>query len=117
MHIRFCCTLIAIVMIGCGTSPDSRPQTFEYITLEVLSPSCALVACHSTCTRVDGFAFDTLALSRASLRELVVPGNPDQSELYQVISGSRDVMPPDAPMSTEDIDLIRSWIQAGAPGL
>ena len=117
MHIRFHSMAIAIAMLGCGTSPDSRPQTFEYITLEVLSPSCALVACHSTCTRVDGFAFDTLAASREALQVLVTPGNPDQSELYQVISSSRKVMPPDAPMATEDIDLIRSWILAGAPGL
>ena len=118
MHIRLTCVfLVAAAVAGCGTTPDSRPQTFEYITLEVLSPACGLVACHSTSTRVAGYAFDTLAVSREALRVLVTPGHPEQSELYQIISTPREVMPPDAPMATEDIDLIRSWILAGAPGL
>jgi hypothetical protein len=117
MNTRFACVLIAVALAGCGTTPDSRPQTFAYITLEVLTPACALVACHSTSTRVAGYAFDTLAASRESLRALVTPGQPERSELYTIIATTREVMPPDAPLATEDIDLIRSWILAGAPGL
>lgn len=117
MNPRLVCVFLAVAWSGCGTTPDSRPQTFEYITLEVLSPACALVACHSTSTRVEGYAFDTLSASRESLRALVTPGHPEQSELYTIIATPREVMPPDAPLATEDIDLIRSWILAGAPGL
>ena len=117
MNIIFTCVFLVATAAGCASGPDTRPQTFEYITLEVLSPACALVACHSTSTRVAGYAFDTLSASRESLRSLVTPGHPEQSELYQIISTPREVMPPDAPLATEDIDLIRSWILAGAPGL
>ncbi|HET9624947.1 MAG TPA: c-type cytochrome domain-containing protein [Kofleriaceae bacterium] len=117
MNIKFIFCLAAAGAAGCGTSPDSRPKTFEYITLEVLSPACAMVACHSTSTKVEGYAFDTLAASRASLRQLVRPGDPEHSELYTIIATPEEVMPPDAPLATEDIDLIRSWILDGAPGL
>lgn len=111
--------LVAVTMLGaCGTSPDARPQTFEFIALEVLAPACGTVACHSSSTHAKGFAFDTLDDARAALRSLVTPGNPEASRIYDVISGSRNPqMPPDAPMATQDIDLVRAWISAGAPGL
>jgi len=111
--------LFAVSILGaCGTSPDDRPQTFEYIALEVLTPACGTVACHSSSTHVEGFAFDTLDEARTALRRLVTPGNPDASRIYDVIAGSGDPqMPPDAPLATQDIELIRAWISAGAPGL
>jgi hypothetical protein len=117
MNIRLICAVFAAALGGCGTTPDSRPQTFEYVTLEVLRPACGTVACHSTSTRVEGYAFDTLDAARESLRVLVTPGHPEQSKLYEIISTTREVMPPDAPLATEDIELIQSWILAGAPGL
>lgn len=117
MRPRFTYLFFAIALTACGTSPDSRPQTFEYITLEVLSPSCALVACHSISTRVNGYAFDTLDASREAMHALVTPGQPERSELYTILLSTQKIMPPDAPMADEDIALIRSWILAGAPGL
>lgn len=111
--------LFAIAVCGsCATSPDDRPQTFEYISLEVLTPACGTVACHSSSTRVQGYAFDTLDDARSSLRRLIAPGNPEASRLYDVIAGAGDPqMPPDAPLATQDIELIRAWIAQGAPGL
>ena len=109
--------LLATATIACGTTPDDRPATFEYITLEVLAPSCGTVACHSTSTKIGGFAFDTLDAAHPSLRALVAAGQPDASRLNDVITSSRKRMPPDAPLADEDIALIRTWITAGAPGL
>jgi mono/diheme cytochrome c family protein len=48
----------------------------------------------------------------------VVPGKPDASELYQLITASDDsVMPPAGQprLGQADIDLVRQWIVAGAP--
>jgi hypothetical protein len=108
---------LAILAAGCGTEADDRPQTFEYITLEVLAPACGTVACHSSSSRVEGYELDTLDGARTSLGRLVVRGQPDASKLYDVIAGSGLVMPPDAPIADPDVELIRSWIAAGAPGL
>jgi hypothetical protein len=117
MILTWSAALLAGSLAACGTTPDSRPQTVEYITLEVLSPACGTFACHSSSTRVQGYAFDTIADARTSLRELVTPGHPERSLLYDVLAGNGMVMPPDAPIATEDVELIRGWILAGAPGL
>ncbi len=53
-------------------------------------------------------------------RAVVVPGQPEKSELYQLLLVADDdplLMPPIAQprMATEEIDAIRRWIEAGAP--
>ncbi len=45
---------------------------------------------------------------------VVVPGDPDASPLYTYVD--MGLMPPDAPaLSQDDIELIRRWIEEGAP--
>ena len=105
------------LLAACASGTDDRPQTFEFVTLEVLAPACGTVACHSSTTREHGYAFDTLADARKALARLVAAGKPESSRLYDIITRSSGVMPPDAPLASEDIDLIKRWIAAGAPGL
>ncbi|MEO8548831.1 MAG: hypothetical protein ABI678_02615 [Kofleriaceae bacterium] len=109
--------LFACWLAGCGTSPDSRPATVEVISLEILAPTCGQVQCHSTSTNIQGYAFDTLEASKASLRELVRGSGRghDLVEVLEATGGSR--MPPDSPLDPQDIDLIKAWIAAGAMGL
>jgi len=47
----------------------------------------------------------------------IVPGRPDQSLLYQVVSGRHELkMPVGAdPLSSEQVDALRTWIAEGAP--
>lgn len=106
---------LLVVAAACGTTPDDRPPTFEVVSLAVLAPACGTVACHSTTTNIEGYAFDTLAASRAALRRLVVAGSPARSRLVDVIT--RNEMPPDAPIADEDVALISTWISNGAAGL
>ena len=106
--------LLAIVWLAaCGTT-DDRPATVEVVALEILAPSCGAVQCHSTTTRLEGLAFDTLDEAKASLRELDVRAGRG-GELLEVIDEQE--MPPDAPMFDNDIALIKKWIAAGANGL
>jgi len=100
---------------ACGTSPDDRPATLEVVSLAVLAPTCGTVACHSSTTNVEGYAFDTLDGARAALRRLVRAGAPEQSKLLEVITSRQ--MPPDAPMADQDVALIEQWIAGGAEGL
>jgi hypothetical protein len=99
---------------ACGTT-DDRPATLEVVSLTVLAPSCGMVACHSTTTKTEGYAFDTLTSARESLRGLVSPGDPSRSHLIEVLR-SRE-MPPDSPMADQDVALVEAWIAGGAEGL
>lgn len=112
--------LAAIALVAaCGTTPDERPLTLEVVTIEVLAPSCGQVQCHSTTTMTEGYAFDTIAASRASLIKL----NVDSSAffggtLFEVLDGVNGTwMPFDAPLAEQDYDLLAAWVAAGTPNL
>jgi hypothetical protein len=118
MQFRWTCLAIATALAGCGTEEDDRPLTVEAVTLTVLAPNCGQSQCHSTATRTQGYAFDTVHDSVDALQELVYPPQPLQSELWGVIiAQDYSRMPPDVPLATEDIAYIRRWLVAGAPGL
>lgn len=118
MAYRTLCTALAIALLaGCGTTPDERPATLEVVTLEVLAPTCGQVQCHSTTTRTEGYAFDTIDAARESLRDMGVRAKRG-GELYDVLTADgEDRMPPDSPLNDQDIALIMTWIDDGAPGL
>ena len=105
--------LWSVFLAGCGTS-DDRPATIEVVAIEILAPSCGAVQCHSTTTRLEGLAFDTLDEAKAALRELEVRAG-NGGDLIEVIDDQ--VMPPDSPMFANDVELIKQWIAAGAVGL
>jgi hypothetical protein len=47
---------------------------------------------------------------------MVIPYNPEQSRLVNVLRGrGASLMPPDRPLPEADIRLIERWIRAGAP--
>lgn len=104
-------------LVACGTSPDERPATVEVVALSILAPTCGQVQCHSATSKIEGLAFDTLDGARASLRRLVGSSAAD-SELIEVLrEDGAGRMPPDSPLAEEDIQLIETWIDQGAPGL
>lgn len=114
--------LLALAALGaCGSEPDDRPVTFEVVTLTVLAPTCGQVQCHSTVTQTEGLAFDTLDAARESLDDLGVrPGvgrDLLDSDLWEVMAGDGEPMPPDSPLADADLDLVRRWLVADAPGL
>lgn len=111
-----------VLVAACGTTPDQRPLTLEVVTIEVLAPTCGQVQCHSTTTRTENLAFDTIEASRESLIELDVDSTiPDffGGELFEVLDGAngKERMPPDAPLADEDYDLLKAWVAAGTPNL
>lgn len=107
----------AAVLAGCNTSENDRPATLEYITEAILQPSCSQATCHSSYRMEEGYAFDTVDISRKSLQGIVVPGDPETSKLYIVLTRNKERMPLDAPLFDKDIALIKLWIESGAEGL
>lgn len=116
---RVCALVAALIpaLAACGTTPDERPATVEVVALSILAPNCGQVQCHSTSTKLEGYAFDTLDAAKDALRQLVGTSTAN-SELVEVLHADGEKrMPPDSPLADEDIALVEAWIDAGAPGL
>jgi hypothetical protein len=111
-----------------GGGPAALQPTLASIQANVFSPSCAIPGCHGGGSvqfglRLDpGFSAGNL-VNVASPRDAtlirVVPGDPDASFMIRKLEGTQslgDRMPqfgPYLPQAT--IDVIRQWIQLGAP--
>jgi hypothetical protein len=129
-----------LVLAGCssGESDDTTAATFSALDARVFRPSCTL-ACHSggefaaggLDLESDGHAAlvdqpPSAAVCEGQPFVRVAPGQPQESLLYLKVMAKLDgtlppcgdVMPPGAdkpPVSTEDAEAIRDWIEAGAP--
>ena len=102
-------------------SETCHPDTvyFQQDILPMLVAACGTSGCHDAETAEDGIVIDSWAnLIYSDDNDLVVPGAPDESELFEVITeGDPDkIMPPPPanPFSPTQIDLITSWISQGA---
>lgn len=136
------CLLVAMAVTACatgGSSDPAEPATMDTVFAQVLEPRCTFSSCHSAPTVAAKLdlsrerACNALVGATSCLfpeRKLVVPTDPDGSFLMHKITGiDLAESPPNdcsgqtnAPMpfggSTipqEEIDLVRSWIAAGAP--
>jgi hypothetical protein len=111
-----CLCLLLATLAACGAE-DPRQPTVEVVSLEILAPACGAPQCHSTSTNQSGYAFDTLAASKVSLRQLVGSGRAEHSLMEVITATGGKRMPPDAPLDPADVTLIEAWISAGAKGL
>jgi len=102
---------------GCGSTQDSRPDKWSYISPVIIQPSCATANCHSQLAERSGVVLDTVAdgYQQLTQRHFVLPGDPQSSSLMALLrgKGSRR-MPPDFPLPEVDIELIGAWIADGA---
>jgi mono/diheme cytochrome c family protein len=102
------------------TTHPCDPDTiyFEMDVLPILMSSCAKSGCHDA-TAQDGVRLDSYAAVMAS--DVIKPGNPNDSELYEKITDDDpdDIMPPppDTPLDAVQKEIIRKWIAQGAQNL
>lgn len=116
--------------VGCGGTDDERDPTWSFISPVIIQQNCATSSCHSKATAVAGLDLSTVASGYKSLlklnlpvrasqgeksRTMVVPYNPDESRLVNMLwARGADRMPPDRPLPAGDIHLIERWILNGA---
>lgn len=98
-----------------GGDPYVNPRAcFTRDILPVLVSRCASAGCHDAVTHTEGYIFTSYSTTMAA----VVPGDPGESKLYEVITKpvGEDRMPPDgsAQLTITEIDSIRKWISYGA---
>lgn len=107
----------ALGLLGCDQTDNDRPATTEYVTAAILQPSCGQNVCHSSFTKEDGWAFDTVDATNAAIdRGVLSPGDPESSLIYQVLIRTEKRMPYESPLPDKDIELIRTWITDLSPG-
>ena len=93
------------------------PPTFSNLKEAIFEPRC--VKCHSPTGKARHFPFGSLEDFLSGPEPLIVLNDPLRSRLYIAISRTdEDRMPPPGkgdPLSSEEIDYIRLWIENGAP--
>ena len=100
---------------------ECHPDTiyFSRDLLPVLANSCARSGCHDAATQADGVLLTDYASVMATAD--VRPGNPGGSDIYEVLVDpdpeDRMPPPPNAPLTTEQIQMFYTWIMQGAQDL
>ena len=82
----------------------------------LLQKSC--LGCHGVGAQLSGLDLRSRAasLKGGTRGPSLVPGHADRSLLYRMVTGERSpLMPPTGKLSTEEIALLKRWIDGGAP--
>jgi mono/diheme cytochrome c family protein len=92
----------------------AQPVSYHPDVQPILTSECG--SCHGG---QGGFWVDSyeLVLRGGDSGDVIVPGKPEQSELYlRITSKATPAMPLNSPpLSQSEIDAIRNWIAEGAP--
>lgn len=126
---------LALALAACADAAD-RPATWSYVHAAILSPACTTAGCHGKLTAIAGVdlsdregAYNVLVgrvcdepeRPQDPGRNYVTPGSAAYSQLVYQLRGAdaagrpyRNVMPPDAPLPTVEVELVERWIDGGA---
>ncbi|MEE2757360.1 MAG: hypothetical protein VYA30_11890 [Myxococcota bacterium] len=121
--------LCLILSIGCGGETghdeDGTPDLVD--VKNVFINGCSFAACHGPELGAGGLVLKpeplTTLVEAVSTaipgKGLVVPGSLNDSYLFEKLTEERpaagDPMPPSVPLDDTRLDLVRRWIEAGAP--
>ena len=100
-------------------TPKPEPLTSTYISIKknVFERRC--ISCHAPGEKAAGVPLFPLKDLLNSPRELVLPGNPDESGLWIAITrqDNKRMPPPENadPLKANEIETVRKWIEIGAP--
>lgn len=100
-----------------GCDPDSI--YFQNQVLPIFQSNCAMSGCHNSSSAQKGVILDSY-INIMNTGD-VHPGNPAISDVYEVIieadPNKRMPPPPNNPLTSEQIGIIRKWIEQGAKNL
>lgn len=110
--------VVTLVLCACGPA-----GTLSKVESDVFAKSCAQTSCHKGASsagnlNLEGKTHGKLVGVAATIQgeQLVVPGKPEASLLMKRLKpvAPYSVMPPGEALEAERLELIRSWIAAGA---
>ena len=105
--------VLAVTMLSC--TADERNDLFERLIRPILVEHCS--ACHGDRKQSGELRVDSLKalLQGGDSGPAIVPGQSRQSLLMKAVARSEELaMPPDKPLSRQQIDALRQWIDGGA---
>src|SRR5262245_30304318 len=117
-RVRFLRALGVLCVLALPASASAADPAFLPDVAPVLVSRCA--SCHNGAKARGDYklnTFENLLQPGASGANVVVPGKPEESELYRrlVSDNPKERMPPgDDPLSADEIDAVKKWIAAGA---
>ncbi|HEY7305393.1 MAG TPA: PSD1 and planctomycete cytochrome C domain-containing protein [Bryobacteraceae bacterium] len=101
-----------------NSSSGTQSPLFATKVRPILASRC--YSCHGPEVQQNGLRLDSLedVLKGSESGKIIVPGRSDQSRIVRrLMAKERPLMPYGGPpLSNEEIDVIRQWIDAGAPG-
>jgi hypothetical protein len=107
----------ALVLLA-ACLPTASPAQDDFVeTIQPLLESRCL-RCHGGAATKGGLSLATLDAARkgGTTGPAVVPGKPDESWLLDMVAGDEPSMPRGGdPLSAEEVDALRRWIESGAP--
>lgn len=109
---------IFVLMLATENSAAPKPVRYKDDVVPILESNC--YRCHGPDKQESDFRLDSpKGLAKGGkVGKAIVPGKSGESHLIQAITGMSDdivAMPPeDSPLSKEQIDLLKRWIDEGA---
>src|SRR3954465_2038909 len=110
--------LAAVVLLASGLALSAQPAgmvAFVRDVQPIFRDQC--IGCHGPEMQMSGLRLDRRAdAMRGSTQTLTGPGNAHGSKLYHRVAGTAfgTQMPPGHPLTPEQIDTIKQWIDEGA---
>ena len=102
-----------------GVPCDPNTVYFNIDILPILKSNCAFSGCHNAATAQDGVILESYESTMQTAD--VEPFDLDGGKLYEVITeddeDKRMPQPPNAPLTSDQINLIAKWILQGAKNL
>ncbi len=121
MRCQFMLLLVVLtVLVGactCGGASAQEPAKIDFARDVPTAVQGALPGCHGPKKQNNGFRLDRRRDAlRGGTMNMIGPGNADASRLYLRLIGDRVglQMPPEGPLSPEQIKVIKAWIDQGA---
>lgn len=115
IYIFFSATFLVLAIIlmhfGCKHDPVYPEVCFESDVLPIFQNNCTMAGCHN---QVDAEEDVILTNYENIMNAGIEAGYTGRSEVYKVLLGGENPMPPDGKLSDNQILIIRSWIENGA---
>ncbi len=104
---------VALLALAPGAAPRAAGPDFDREVAPLLAERC--LECHSGAKPRGGLDLSRrrTALAGGDQGPALVPGKPDESLLWEYVSGGK--MPPKKPLADSEKALLRAWVAAGVP--